>query len=72
MPSTPARRRHHPSSPFQAEPEPVIEQYDVGDLVSHDSYGMGRIVSADAQAVVVDFGAQTVRVTSPFSKMTKL
>jgi hypothetical protein len=67
-----AKRRHLASSPFQPEPEPTIEQYAVGDVVSHDSYGVGRVVGAEAGAVTVDFGAQTVRVTSPFSKMAKL
>ena len=42
------------------------------DLVSHDSYGMGRVVGAEAAAVTVDFRTQTVRITSPFHKMSKL
>jgi hypothetical protein len=67
-----ARRRHLASSPFQPDPEPVIEQFECGDLVSHDSYGMGRVVGAEAAAVTVDFGNQTVRITSPFRKMSKL
>jgi hypothetical protein len=72
MKPSPARRRHLASSPFKPEPEQVIEQFECGDLVSHDSYGMGRVVSAEASAVTVNFGAQTVRITSPFSKMSKL
>lgn len=51
---------------------PTIEDYEVGDLVSHDSYGMGRVVGTDAGAVTVDFRDRTVRVTSPFAKMSKL
>jgi hypothetical protein len=70
MSTPPARRRHLASSPFRPDPEPTIEQYTVDDLVSHDSYGMGRVVHVDATAVTVDFGAQTVRVKSPFEKMT--
>jgi hypothetical protein len=50
----------------------VIERFERGDLVSHDSYGMGRVVSAEPDAVTVDFGTQTVRITSPFAKMSKL
>jgi len=50
----------------------VIEQYSVDDRVCHDTYGIGRVVSTDPGAVTVDFGSQTVRVVSPFSKMEKL
>jgi predicted 2-oxoglutarate/Fe(II)-dependent dioxygenase YbiX len=69
--STPPRR-HLASSPFRQEPEPTIEQYEVGELVSHDSYGMGRVTHVDGAAVTVNFGAQTVRIKSPFAKMSKL
>ena len=69
--STP-RRRHLASSPFQPYPEPVIEQFECGDLVSHDSYGMGRVVGAEVAAVTVDFRTQTVRIASPFRKLSKL
>jgi predicted 2-oxoglutarate/Fe(II)-dependent dioxygenase YbiX len=72
MTPSPARRRHLASSPFRPDPEPVIEQYASGDLVSHDAYGMGRVVAVEADAVTVDFGSQTVRITSPFRKMTLL
>lgn len=65
-------RRHLSSSPFRPDPEPVVEQYAVDDLVTHDAYGMGRVVKVDAGAVLVDFGSQQVRVTSPFAKMSKL
>ncbi len=60
------------SSPFSPDPEPTIEHYELDDLVSHDVYGMGRIVHLDAGAVMVDFGSQTVRIASPFPKMGKL
>jgi hypothetical protein len=65
-------RRHLASSPFRPEPEPTIEQYEVDDLVSHDSYGMGRVIQVEAAAVTVDFRSQTVRITSPFHKMARL
>jgi hypothetical protein len=68
--STP--RPHHPSSPFQRRPDPVIEQYVVDDRVSHDSYGFGRVVSVDTGGVTVDFSNRTVRIPTPFRKMTKL
>lgn len=69
---SPAKRRHLPSSPFQPEPEPVIEQFALGDLVSHDTYGVGRVSRHDDESVTVDFGSQTVRVASPFHKMERL
>jgi len=72
MTTSPARRRHLASSPFQPDPEPVIEQFEYGDLVSHDSYGMGRVIGVEADAVTVDFRTQTVRIPSPFRKMTHL
>lgn len=50
----------------------MIEQYEVGDLVSHDSYGVGRVTHVDSGAVMVDFGSQKVRITSPYQKMSKL
>ncbi|GAB2878288.1 hypothetical protein [Nocardioides pacificus] len=64
--------RHLASSPFAPEPEPTIENFACDDLVSHDSYGMGRVVGSDAGAVTVDFSTGTVRITSPFAKMTRL
>ncbi len=47
-------------------------QYAVDDLVSHDSYGVGRVVGVESAAVSVDFRDKTVRITSPFAKMTLL
>jgi hypothetical protein len=71
-PSAGARPRHLASSPFQRGPEPEIEQYAIDDLVCHDSHGVGRVIRLEPAAVVVDFGAQKVRVMSPFRKLTKL
>ena len=70
--TTSSRPRHLASSPFQPKVEPPIENFELGDLVSHDSYGMGRVVSVETAAVSVDFGTQTVRVPSPFRKMSVL
>lgn len=41
-------------------------------MVSHDSYGLGRVVGVEEAAVSVDFSNQTLRITSPFRKMSKL
>ncbi len=68
--TTPVRRLS--SSPFKPDPEPPIEQYALSDLVSHDSYGLGRVIQVEAAAVTVDFSSHTVRITSPFRKMARL
>lgn len=65
-------RRHLASSPFPPDPEPIIEQFAMGDLVTHDSYGMGRVIQVEAAAVTVDFRNQIVRIPSPFHKMSYL
>lgn len=44
----------------------------VDDRVCHDSYGLGRVVRIDPGGVTVNFGAETIRITTPFRKMTKL
>lgn len=72
MPTLPARRRHLATSPFRPDPEPVIAQFSCADRVNHDSYGMGRVIGVEADAVTVDFGAQTVRIPSPFHKLAIL
>ena len=46
--------------------------FATNDLVSHDSYGVGRVISTEANAVTVDFRNQTVHIKSPYPKMTKL
>lgn len=69
-----ANRRYLPSSPFKPPPEaPPIERYALHDLVTHDKYGLGRVVLVEGDtAVVVDFTPQKVRITAPFAKMSKL
>src|SRR6266702_2446530 len=74
---SPARampRRYLPGSPFNnSEPAAPIEHYDVHDQVTHDRYGLGRVVGVEGDAaVIVDFGGQQARITSPFAKLTKL
>lgn len=67
-----AQRRYHPSSPFQAPPAQVIEEFELDDRVTHDKYGLGRVIAVDGASVTVDFGSHKVRIPSPFDKMTKL
>ena len=71
-PRSAGQRRHLASSPFQPQPEQAVEEYAVEDRVSHDRYGLGRVVGVEESAVTVDFGAQTVRIVSPFHKLEKL
>jgi hypothetical protein len=45
----------------------------MGDQVTHDVYGLGRVVGIeDGIAALVDFGSTQMRILSPYAKMTKL
>jgi hypothetical protein len=69
----PANRRYLPSSPFKPPPEkPPAERYELDDLVTHDKYGLGRVILVESGAVVVDFGTQKIRITAPFARVAKL
>ncbi|MFN8196700.1 MAG: hypothetical protein U0R80_20710 [Nocardioidaceae bacterium] len=72
MATSPARRRALASSPFKPDPEPVIEEFALDDRISHDRYGLGRVVAVDADGVTVDFNNQILRIPSPFANMSKL
>ncbi|MGH3311391.1 MAG: CarD family transcriptional regulator [Streptomyces sp.] len=66
-------RRHLPSSPFKAPVTQPLERFAIGDRVTHDEHGLGRVVGIeDGIAVLVDFGPLLERIPSPYSKMTKL
>lgn len=67
-----ARRKHLEQSPFEPRPTPVIEQFEMDDRVTHDKYGLGRVVAVEGSAVVVDFGGTRVRIPSPYSNLSKL
>lgn len=70
-----APRRNFPGSPFNNLPAPVrqVEQYALHDRVTHDRYGLGVVIGVEEEvAVLVDFGTQRERITSPYSKLTKL
>jgi hypothetical protein len=72
-PARAATRRHLPGSPFSAAVDPPIEQFAVQDLVTHDKYGLGRVIRVeDDTALIVEFGPRQVRILSPFAKLTKL
>jgi len=68
-----ANRRYLPTSPFKPPPEePPAEQYELDDLVTHDKYGLGRVILVESGAVVVDFANRKMRIATPFARMTKL
>lgn len=67
-----AQRRHLVNSPFKPKSEPEIERFELHDRVTHQSYGLGRVVGRENEAVTVDFGNCTRRIVSPFHKLEKL
>jgi len=73
-PARAATRRYLPTSPFKPPPPaPPAEQFTAEDQVTHDKYGLGRVVRVeDETAVIVDFGTQQVRIAMPCAKLTKL
>jgi hypothetical protein len=71
-PSSPAVRRHLASSPFSPAPAPEIEEFNVGDRVSHVRHGLGVVVAASPATVTLKFESGMVRVNSPFDRLTLL
>jgi hypothetical protein len=68
-----ALKRHLPTSPFKAPVVPTPEHFAVGNQVTHDMYGLGRVIGVeDGIAALVDFGSTQKRILSPYAKMTKL
>jgi len=69
-----ATRRLLPTSPFRApSPAPPAEQFVEQDQVTHDKYGLGRVISVqDDAALVIDFGARRMRIAMPCAKLVKL
>ena len=73
-PAHAATRRFLPTSPFRPPPPaPPAEQFAEQDQVTHDKYGLGRVITVeDDAALVIDFGARRVRITMPCANLTKL
>ena len=68
-------RRPVPGSPFNkpAVDEPPAEEYALQDQVTHDRYGLGRVVALeDESSLIVDFGSRVTRIRLPCPRMTKL
>lgn len=68
-----APRRHLSTSPFKAPLVPVAKHFALGDRVTHDQFGLGRIVGVEEGiAMLVDFGSRQARIVSPYTRMDKL
>lgn len=73
MTKSAAPKRYLPTSPFKAPVAPSPKQFAVGDQVTHDMYGLGRVTGIEGGiAALVDFGSAQERILSPYTKMTKL
>ncbi|MBC7595286.1 MAG: hypothetical protein H7288_15325 [Kineosporiaceae bacterium] len=72
--ATPARsRRHLSSSPFKPPVEEPVVIYEIGERVTHDTYGLGRIIGLEnGIAVSIDFGSFTKRINLPSKKLFPL
>ena len=73
-PARAASRRFLPTSPF-ARPSagPPAKQFAVRDQVTHDTYGLGRVIGVEVDAALdVDFGSRRMRIITPCAKLTKL
>lgn len=65
-----------PTSPFSASrraADAQVERFEVGDRVTHDRHGLGRVTYVDGDAgVVVDFGGHTEHVRLPARMLHRL
>jgi hypothetical protein len=72
-PARAGTRRHLPTSPFNAPTAPPVEQFEAEDRVTHDKYGLGRVVGVEGDtALIIEFGTRQVRIMTPCAKLTKL
>jgi hypothetical protein len=67
-------RRQLPGSPFNVPVvEEPVETFAVGDLVTHDKYGLGSVIGVEDETVIlIDFGTHRVRILLPCAKLIKL
>ncbi len=73
-PARAATRRILPTSPFKAPPAaPPADQFAVQDQVTHDTYGLGRVIGVeDDIALLIDFGSGQERILTPCAKLRRL
>jgi len=70
---TPFSGRTRPADGLRTAVAPAPKHFAVGDQVTHDVYGLGRVIGIeDGIAALVDFGSTRMRILSPYAKMTKL
>jgi hypothetical protein len=69
---TPDRRRHLSSSPFRPAPTPDVEEFSVGDRVSHLRHGLGVVVARTDHTLTLRFESGVVRVNSPYERVTRI
>ncbi|GAA1273945.1 hypothetical protein GCM10009665_71960 [Kitasatospora nipponensis] len=72
MTNSAAPRRPLPTSPFRTATPPPPKHFGLGDRVTHDQYGLGRVISIEGDgrvAVLVDFGSRQERISTPFAKL---
>ena len=51
-----------PTSPFTRTAPRELPRFSVGDRLTHDSYGLGRVlVVHDASFITIDFGGNVIR-----------
>lgn len=65
-------QRHLTRSPFSPPAESPVEQFEVGDRVTHAQHGLGRVVTRELMGVMVDFGSHRAWVASPFPGLSRL
>lgn len=67
-------RRHLSTSPFSAKVSDSAKSFEVGERVSHDREGLGRVHSVESDgAVIIDFGGgRLLRHLAPFAKLHTL
>jgi hypothetical protein len=72
-PARAANRRYLPGSPFNT-PTVVrpVKEFALSDQVTHDRYGLGRVIEVDESTVLVDFGDHQERINEPYPKLTRL
>ncbi len=50
-----------------------VETFAVGDLVTHDKHGLGKVTHVETETVIlVDFGTARLRIVLPCAKLIKL
>ncbi|MEU7471357.1 hypothetical protein AB0A94_23020 [Streptomyces sp. NPDC044984] len=73
MTGSAAPKRRLPTSPFKAPVMPSPRHLAVGGRVTHDVYGLGRVIAVEGGiAALVGFGSTQARILSPYAKTTKL